>query len=163
MDDVAPSGLSCLCVFDVGDIAERCPYIYVADFQGVVLAGQKDARNERPYIYFPGFQGVAVAGQKAVQNVRPYIFLFVFSGGYGGGAKGCAQRASVYFLLVFGGLWCFGFGFKQEGFLFCSPAVFACASGCWDYAVARDYVGEGVGGYGRCYGPYCPRIPYSRG
>ena len=35
----------------VGDIAERCPYIYFAGVQAIRLAAQKDAPNVRPYIY----------------------------------------------------------------------------------------------------------------
>ena len=102
MDDVAPSGLSCLCVFGVGDIAERCPYIYLADFQVVALAGQKDARNERPYIYSPGFQGVAVAGKKDVQNERPYNFAG-FQGGAVAGQKDARNERPYIFCWFSGG------------------------------------------------------------
>ena len=52
----------------------------------------------RPY-FFAGFQGVTLAGQKDAPNVRPYIFGW-FSVVYVGESKGRAERAFVHFFAL---------------------------------------------------------------
>ena len=52
----APSSAGCFFAgagLRVRYIAERCPYL--AGFQDITLADQKDAPNVRPYIYLAGF------------------------------------------------------------------------------------------------------------
>ena len=48
---------------------ERASVHFFADFQGVAVAGQKDAPNVRPYIFF-----AERASLHFLANVRPYIF-----------------------------------------------------------------------------------------